>query len=319
MPQSKSKAALDSLFQPASHPPIGEQRIPLELIDPNPNLFEPIDENSPEVISLAEQLQDKEIHTSIKLRALSNGRYEIIDGHRRFLASKIAGKKSIPSEVRNITEEEAKAEYADSVLLQRKEFHHMVVARAVKLKYEVLKHQGKRLPFLDEETCAHDGHKLKRQKSRDEVAADFGMGHTSVHRYYRLNFLIPPLQTMVDAGSLKMTPAEQISHLSRDQQHSIHDYLIQAERTPSLPQAKKIRAEAQKAKTLSDEMLDQIMVDIPGPKPLPTNGKRDLVIPYKEVSKYFGGEVNVDQIHKLFLDFVQFYSKKKQRHQQMAR
>lgn len=116
-----------------------------------------------------------------------------------------------------------------------------------------------------------------------------------------------------------MTPAEQISHLSRDQQHSIHDYLIQAERTPSLPQAKKIRAEAQKAKTLSDEMLDQIMVDIPGPKPLPTNGKRDLVIPYKEVSKYFGGEVNVDQIHKLFLDFVQFYSKKKQRHQQMAR
>ena len=99
MPQSKSKAALDSLFQPASNPPIGEQRIPLDLIDPNPNLFEPIDNNSPEVISLAQQLTEKEIHTPIKLRALSNGRYEIIDGHRRFLASKIAGKTSMPATI----------------------------------------------------------------------------------------------------------------------------------------------------------------------------------------------------------------------------
>ena len=67
MPQSKSKAALDSLFQPASNPPIGEQRIPLELIDLNPNLFEPIDENSPEVVIHWPQFSQTDMNVSVIL------------------------------------------------------------------------------------------------------------------------------------------------------------------------------------------------------------------------------------------------------------
>ena len=76
-------------------------------------------------------------------RPRAEGGYEIIAGHRRKRGSELAGKTTMPMFVRNYTDDEATIIMVDTNI-QREDIMPSEKAKAYRMKFEALKHQGKR-------------------------------------------------------------------------------------------------------------------------------------------------------------------------------
>lgn len=162
-----------------------------------------------------------------------NGTYEMLSGHNRHNAAKIAGIVQIPAIVKeHLSEEEAYVYVIETNLMQRSFTDLSVSEKAAVLaeRYDKVMSQGKRNDILREleilqksadisggkenknvdKTCGNDCHKLK---SRDGVGEEYGLSGRTVANLLRINNLIPELKLMVDEGILQLMAAVQLSYL----------------------------------------------------------------------------------------------------------
>lgn len=100
----------------------------LSLVDIRPNPFQPRTEFDEEALNeLAASIRTIGIVQPITVRAVENGKYEIIAGERRFRASKLAGLETIPAYIRK-TEDESLLELALIENIQREDLNAIEVA-----------------------------------------------------------------------------------------------------------------------------------------------------------------------------------------------
>lgn len=100
----------------------------LQLEDIRPNPFQPRTEFDEEALNeLAASIKSIGIVQPITVRAVEEGKYEIIAGERRFRASKIAGLTTIPAYIRK-TEDESLLELALIENIQREDLNAIEVA-----------------------------------------------------------------------------------------------------------------------------------------------------------------------------------------------
>ena len=136
--------------------------------------------------------------------------YEIISGHRRQYAAKLAGLETLPVIVRNMDDNAAVLLMVDSNL-QRENILPSERAFAYKMKLEALKNQGARSDLTSPQVAA-------KFRSDDAVAKDQGISGDTVRRYIRLINLIPELLDMVDEKKISFNPAVELSYLDESQQ-----------------------------------------------------------------------------------------------------
>ena len=156
----------------------------------------------------------------------------MISGHRRKMASELAGFENMPCIVRNLSDDEAVIVMVDSNL-QREEILPSEKAFAYKMKLEAMSRQGKRLDI----TCAPEEHKLKGVKSRDILAEQSGESRETIRRYIRLTELIPEILEMVDEKKIAKRPAVELSYLPKEEQEILYDTMESEDCTPSHAQA----------------------------------------------------------------------------------
>jgi ParB family transcriptional regulator, chromosome partitioning protein len=113
----------------------------------------------------------------ILVRALPDKRYQLIAGERRWLASKLAGKETIPAIVKNISDEQA-MEITIVENLQRADLNPIEQARA----YDRLSREFK--------------------MTQENMAQRTGKDRASVANFLRLLRLPPETQAKVEAGDL---------------------------------------------------------------------------------------------------------------------
>lgn len=131
------------------------QELKLEDIRPNP--FQPRTEFDEEALNeLAASIKSIGIVQPITVRAVEEGKYEIIAGERRFRASKIAGAETIPAYIRK-TEDESLLELALIENIQREDLNAIEVA----ISYQRL---------LDECKLTQDGLSERVGKKRATIA-----------------------------------------------------------------------------------------------------------------------------------------------------
>ena len=126
--------------------------------------------------------------------------YEIISGHRRFLAATRLKLTDVPVVVLDITKEEADIILVDSNL-HREHILPSEKAFAYKMKMDAIKKQGKRTDLTSDQV----GPKLSADEVSDTDSA------SQVKRYIRLTNLIPRLLALVDSGKISLGPASSIS------------------------------------------------------------------------------------------------------------
>ena len=143
-------------------------------------------------------------------RPREEGGYEIISGHRRQHAAELAGLKTLPVIVRNMSDDEAVIHMVDSNL-QREHILPSERAFAYKMKLEAIKKQGARSDL----TSAQVGPKLT---AAEKVALDSDDSKSQVKRFIRLTNLIPELLDLVDQKKISFNPAVELSYLTAAEQ-----------------------------------------------------------------------------------------------------
>lgn len=158
-------------------------------------------------------------------------KYEMLAGHNRWNAAKIARISEIPAIVKEgLSEAEAYVYVIETNLMQRSFAELLPSEKAAVLaeRYEKVMCQGKRNDILKEiarlsgmdmpESCGHDVH---RSKSRDSIGEDYGMTGRNIARYMRLNQTTEQIKEMVDAGTMAMITAVELSYLSEEEQKQV--------------------------------------------------------------------------------------------------
>ena len=168
---------------------------------------------------LVESVKLNGILTPVLLRLDKNNEYEMISGHRRLHAAKIAGLNTIPAIVREMSDDDAVITMVDANI-QREELLPSEKAFAYKMKLDAMKRQGIRTDL----TCVQNEHKLGK-RSRELLGEQMGISSVQVSRYIRLTELIPELLELVDNKKLQFTVAVEISYIDKEIQKLIYEYI----------------------------------------------------------------------------------------------
>lgn len=179
---------------------------------------------------MVESIKEHGVLIPVIVQKITDG-YEILSGHNRWNAAKIAGIKEIPAIIkRDLTEREAYVYVIETNMLQRSFDDLLPSEKAAVLaeRYEKVMCQGRRNDILEEiamlngmdssETCGHDVHK---SKSRDAIGEDYGMTGRNIARYMRLNQTTDQIKEMVDDGAMAMVTAVELSYLSEEEQKQV--------------------------------------------------------------------------------------------------
>ncbi len=197
--------------------------------------------------------------------------FELISGHRRLFAAKKAGLKKVPAVVCNVSRDEAAIMVVDSNL-HREHILPSEKAKAYKLRLDAMKQQGKRVDL----TSSQVGTKLRADEELAEIA---GESRNQIHRYIRLNNLVPELQSLVDENRIALTPAVELSYLTEDEQKNLLETIESEDCTPSLAQAQQMRKLSEQGKL----DMDAIFGVMTKPK---ANQKEMVRLPMESISRF---------------------------------
>ena len=154
--------------------------------------------------------------------------YEIVSGHRRFRAAQKAGLTEVPAVIYALNRDEAAIMLVDSNL-HREHLLPSEKAFAYKLKYDALKHQGKRTDLSSVQ--------IAPKLSTEIIAEQAGTSKDTIKRYIRLTELIPELLDLMDEGKIAFSVGVELSFLDDASQYTLLDIIERDNCTPSYSQA----------------------------------------------------------------------------------
>ena len=213
------------------------QQIPIDALHPFTNHpFKVLDDEA--MTRTVESIAQYGVLAPLIARPRPDGDgYEIISGHRRQYAAKLAGLDTLPVIVRQMSDDAAVILMVDSNL-QREHILPSERAFAYKMKLDAIKNQGARLDL----TSSQVGMKLQ---ALDIVGQEAGDSRNQVHRFIRLTNLIPELLDMVDEKKIAFNPAVELSYLDESQQRDFLEAMNDTQNAPSLSQAQRLKKLAQ--------------------------------------------------------------------------
>ena len=176
--------------------------------------FKVIDDEK--MIELVESIKANNILSPVLVRPKKNDTYEMISGHRRLHAAKIAGLKSIPAIIRELSDDEATIAMVDANI-QREELLPSERAYAFKMKMDAMNRQGSRQDL----TSRQNVEKLSSEK----IGEESNMSGRQVQRFIRLTELIPELLELVDTKKLNFTVAVDVSYIDKEIQEWLNEYI----------------------------------------------------------------------------------------------
>ena len=243
------------------------------------------------------------------VRPKEDGTYEMISGHRRKRACEIAGINQIRCIVKDLSDDEAVILMVDSNI-QREEILPSEKAFAYKMKLEAMKHQGKRVDLLEDETSTPMVEKLKGKTSVSMLGEQNNESAEQIRRYIRLTYLIPELLEQVDLKRIAFRPAVELSYLSEENQYVVQNIFEFDEVTPSLSQAIRLKKLEQEGH-LTEEKIEEIMQQ---EKP---NQKEFIKIHNERIEKYIPAKVKESgKVEDFIIQCVEEHNKREKLRQE---
>ena len=253
---------------------------------------------------LVESVKSRGVITPVTLRQKEDGRYEIVSGHRRRKACKLAGLETVPAEIKNLTRDEAIILMVESNL-QRSVILPSEKAFSYKMRLEAMTRQGQRTDLTSTPVES-------KSRANEELGNQVGESREQIRRYIRLTELIPELLEMVDEGRIAMRPAVELSYLNDIEQQDLLPAMEIADATPSHVQAIKMRRFSEEGK-LTPEVIESIMCE---EKP---NQKEKVSIRYEDAKRYIPSNVPYKETGAYILKALEYYHRHLERMRDDAR
>ena len=224
--------------------------------------------------------------------------YEIISGHRRQYAAKLAGLDTLPVIVRQMSDDAAVILMVDSNL-QREHILPSERAFAYKMKLDAIKNQGARSDLTSTQVA--------QKLSVEKVGDDAGVSKDTIRRFIRLTNLIPELLDMVDEKKISFNPAVELSYLDESQQREFLEAMDGTQNAPSVSQAQQLKKMAQ-----CGEFTYEKAFDILGQE---KKSEQDTVTIKNDIlRKYFPRSYTPRQMEEKIIQLLDAWQKKQQRH-----
>ena len=236
--------------------------------------------------------------TPITVRPLDNNEYEVISGHRRLNACKKAGIETVPALIYALDRDAAAIALVDSNL-HREKILPSEKAFAYKLKMDAMSRQGQRTDLTSNQV----GRKLESAAMIGEQSGD---SQTQVRRFIRLTELIPEILKMVDDNKIALTPAVELSYLTRQEQRDLLETMESEDCTPSLSQAIQLK----KLSQAGELNMDKIFEILREPK---ANQQDKISFRVDDLRKFFPKSYTAARIQETILKLLSDYQKKRQR------
>lgn len=227
---------------------------------------------------LAESIKQHGVIEAICVRPKADGRMEIIAGHNRVAAARLAGLATVPAVVQQLDDAQAAIMLVDSNLQHRETLLPSEKAFAYKLRLESMKRQGHR-------TDLTFGQIVRKLECTDQIGKDESESGRQIRRYIRLTYLVPALLDMVDNGKPGFAAAVDLSFLGQDEQTALLEVMEREHvKAPNGAQAKALRkASADSTTGLTAEDILQVLRPVPSqasPKSKTISVSRDELAGY---------------------------------------
>ena len=274
------------------------QQIPIDALHPFTNHpFKVLDDDA--MTRTVESIAQYGVLAPLIARPRPDGDgYEIISGHRRQYAAKLAGLDTLPVIVRKMSDDAAVILMVDSNL-QREHILPSERAFAYKMKLEALKNQGARSDL----TSSQIGTKLRAD---EKVAQDSGESRNQIQRFIRLTNLVPELLDMVDEKKIAFNPAVELSYLDESQQRDFLEAMEDTQNAPSLSQAQQLKKMAQQGDFSYEKAFDVMGQE-------KKSEKDTVTIKNETLRKYFPRSYTPKQMEEKIIQLLDAWQKKQQR------
>ena len=225
--------------------------------------------------------------------------YEIISGHRRQYAAKLAGLDTLPVIVRQMSDDAAVILMVDSNL-QREHILPSERALAYKMKLDAMRRTSGR---PSKENVSQIG----TQKRSDQIMAEeLGESRNQIQRFIRLTSLIPELLDMVDEKKISFNPAVELSYLDESQQRDFLEAMEDTQNAPSLSQAQQLKKMAQQGDFSYEKAFDVMGQE-------KKSEKDTVTIKNETLRKYFPRSYTPKQMEEKIIQLLDAWQKKQQR------
>ena len=225
--------------------------------------------------------------------------YEIISGHRRQYAAKLAGLDTLPVIVRQMSDDAAVILMVDSNL-QREHILPSERALAYKMKLDAMRR-----------TSGRPSKENSRQlvgnfETADVVGKESGESGRQVQRFIRLTNLIPELLDMVDEKRIAFNPAVELSYLDESQQRDFLEAMEDTQNAPSFSQAQQLKKMAQQGEFSYEKAFDVMGQE-------KKSEKDTVTIKNETLRKYFPRSYTPKQMEEKIIQLLDAWQRKQQR------
>ena len=274
------------------------QQIPIgELFPFKDHPFKVLDDESMQ--RTVESVEQYGVLSPLIARPRPEGGYEIISGHRRQYAAKLAGLDTLPVIVRQMSDDAAVILMVDSNL-QREHILPSERALAYKMKLDAMRR-----------TSGRPSKENSRQlvgnfETADVVGKESGESGRQVQRFIRLTNLIPELLDMVDEKKIAFNPAVELSYLDESQQRDFLEAMNDTQNAPSLSQAQQLKKMAQQGEFSYEKAFDVMGQE-------KKSEKDTVTIKNETLRKYFPRSYTPKQMEEKIIQLLDAWQKKQQR------
>ena len=273
------------------------QQIPIDTLHPFTNHpFKVLDDEA--MTRTVESIAQYGVLAPLIARPRPDGDgYEIISGHRRQYAAKLAGMDTLPVIVRQMSDDAAVILMVDSNL-QREHILPSERAFAYKMKLDAIKNQGARSDLTSTQVA--------QKLSVEKVGDDAGVSKDTIRRFIRLTNLVPELLDMVDEKKISFNPAVELSYLDEGQQRAFLEAMNDTQNAPSLSQAQQLKKMAQQGDFSYEKAFDVMGQE-------KKSEKDTVTIKTETLRKYFPRSYTPKQMEEKIIQLLDAWQKKQQR------
>jgi ParB family transcriptional regulator, chromosome partitioning protein len=272
---------------------------------------------------MVESIKENGVMTPLIVRRKEDGKYEILSGHNRANAARLAGLDKVPAIIKeDISDAEAKIIVTDTNFMQRSiaDMLPSELAKSLKMQLEACKEAKQKQALVNDVENSEDPHEIDSseqgapvghlQKSRDIIAENNNMGRENIRRYIRLNYLVPSLLDKVDEGQISLRPAVDLSYLKEIEQQSVFEALNNSSFKVDMAKAEKLRSLSESGKLDDDKIFEVLSGEYnKKKKPFRPAVKKSINISYKRLTPYFDKDTDVKEIEEEIIKALEFYRK----------
>lgn len=238
---------------------------------------------------LMESIRVNGILSPVLVRPIGNDIYEMVSGHRRMHAAMMLGMDTVPTIIREMTDDEAVVKMVDANI-QREELLPSEKAFAYKMKMDAMRRQGERQDLTSRQ--------FVEKLSSDELGETVGVSGRQIQRFIRLTELIPELLDYVDQKRIQFTVAVEISYIDQEVQKWLFEY-IKDNGVVKLNQITLLRTQLQAGAITQAKMITLLNDSQPGKTP-----SSKLTFTEKKLRDYFPPEYTTSEMRCIIEDLL---------------